>query len=87
MSRSLYISAIEPSSGKSLVSLGLAELLARRVERPGFFRPVIRSTDQPDNDTELIRERTVRDLTIGRCMRVTHDEARELYLDDRYEEL
>ncbi len=44
-----------PSSGKSLVALGLVELLSRRVSRLGFFRPVIRSV--PDNDIELIRDR------------------------------
>ena len=37
MSRNLYVTAIEAGSGKSLISLGLAELLVRRVERLGFF--------------------------------------------------
>ncbi len=87
MSRSLYISAIEAGSGKSLVSLGLAELLSRRVERPGFFRPVIRSTDHPDNDTELIRGRYCSHLNYRSMYAVTHDEASELYLADRYQEL
>ena len=44
-----------PASGKSLVTLGLAELLSRRVGKLGFFRPLVH--DEPDNDIELIRHR------------------------------
>jgi len=44
-----------PASGKSLVALGLVELLSRRVSRVGFFRPIVHSL--PDNDLELIRSR------------------------------
>ncbi len=87
MSRNLYISAIEAGSGKSLVSLGLAELLVRRVERLGFFRPVIRTADQRDSDTELIRQRYCSGLDYESMYAVTHDEARELYVTDRYDEL
>ena len=43
------------ASGKSLVTLGLVEMLARRVKSIGFFRPVVAGA--PDNDIELIRAR------------------------------
>jgi phosphate acetyltransferase len=43
------------ASGKSIVALGLVELLSRRVSRVGFFRPIIQAA--PDNDLELIRSR------------------------------
>ena len=36
MARNLYITAMEPQSGKSLVALGVMELLSARVERLGF---------------------------------------------------
>ena len=39
--RNLYITAMEPESGKSIVALGLMELLSGRVERLGFFRPIV----------------------------------------------
>lgn len=87
MSNNLYVSAIEAGSGKSLVSLGVAELLVRRVGRLGFFRPVIRSGDKPDNDTRLIRQRYCSSLDYESMYAVTHEEARELYVSDRYEEL
>jgi len=53
--RSVYLTAIEPGSGKSVVALGLMEMLSRRLGRVGYFRPVITSADVPDDDVELIR--------------------------------
>src|SRR6266536_1970492 len=55
MPRNLYVTAMEPHSGKSVVALGLMELLAGRVERLGFFRPVVGS--EPDPRSELMRSR------------------------------
>ena len=53
-----------PASGKSIVALGLVELLSRRVSRVGFYRPVVQAL--PDNDLELIRSRyEVPDERIG----------------------
>ncbi len=57
MVRSIYVTAVEPGVGKSAVVLGLMELLARRVGRVGFFRPVVGSGDGPDDDIELVRGR------------------------------
>ena len=44
-----------PASGKSIVALGLVELLSRRVSRVGFYRPIVQRL--PDNDLELIGSR------------------------------
>jgi phosphate acetyltransferase len=55
--RNLYVTAMEPSSGKSVVALGLMELLSRRVRRLGFFRPIVRTTDARDPQIELVRSR------------------------------
>src|SRR5438132_12742889 len=48
---------MEPQSGKSVVALGLMELLSARVERLGFFRPIVPSADEPDAQIELLRRR------------------------------
>jgi phosphate acetyltransferase len=56
MARNLYITAMEPQSGKSVVALGVMELLKPRVERLGFFRPIVPSAE-PDPQIELIRQR------------------------------
>jgi phosphate acetyltransferase len=55
VSRSVYLTAMGPASGKSAVALGVVEMLSRRISRIGFFRPVVKAL--PDNDLELIRQR------------------------------
>jgi phosphate acetyltransferase len=57
VARRIYITAMAPRSGKSLVALGMMEMLAARTERVGFFRPVIRSDDGPDTQIELMKRR------------------------------
>ncbi|ERT04117.1 AAA domain protein, partial [Lyngbya aestuarii BL J] len=57
MVSNLYIAAVDSDSGKSLVLLGIMELLSKRIGRLGVFRPIIHRRDQPDPDIELIRSR------------------------------
>jgi phosphate acetyltransferase len=60
MSNSLFITATEARSGKSAISLGVMEMLLRRIERVGFFRPIISvdpGSDGEDNDINLISSR------------------------------
>ncbi len=57
MAKSIYITAMGPYSGKSVVSLGFVEMLSARLQRIGFFRPVIRSASEPDPQIELMRHR------------------------------
>jgi phosphate acetyltransferase len=55
VAHNVYITAIEPGSGKSIVALGLMETLAGRAQRAGFFRPIVTGPDDPQ--LELIRRR------------------------------
>jgi phosphate acetyltransferase len=57
LARALYVAATEPRSGKSLVTLGVMELLAARARRVGFFRPVVASDRGLENDMDLIAGR------------------------------
>ena len=57
MAKSLYIAGVEPRSGKSVVALGVMELLSRRVRKVGYFRPVVLSRKMPDNNLQLIQKR------------------------------
>jgi phosphate acetyltransferase len=57
VAQNIYITAMGPSSGKSVVALGFMEMLSARLQRIGFFRPVIRSAEEPDPQIELMRER------------------------------
>ena len=87
MPNNLYIASTEPQSSKSLVALGLMELLSRRTEKLGFFRPIIRAGDGPDNDIELIRRRYALSQSYESMYAVSHEEARRLASDGRLDEL
>jgi len=75
MSRNLYIATSEANSGKSLIVLGTMELLSRRVQRLGFFRPIVRSSKRRDNDTELILGRYNLPQEFDDSYGATYDEA------------
>jgi phosphate acetyltransferase len=57
VTRTLYIAALDPNSGKSVVALGVMELLIGRAGRVGFFRPLIRDLSTPDPLVQLILDR------------------------------
>ncbi|MDD7914534.1 phosphate acetyltransferase [Polaribacter ponticola] len=44
MSKSIYITTIEPNSGKSLVSLGILRMMLNQSSKVGYFRPIINKT-------------------------------------------
>lgn len=48
--KAIYIATTEPHSGKSIVSLGLMQLLLGRVAKVGYFRPII--DDLPDGGVD-----------------------------------
>jgi phosphate acetyltransferase len=56
MTDSLYIATTQPHCGKSLISLGITELLLRRTSRVGVFRPIIsdNSAETRDKNIDLL---------------------------------
>ena len=74
MARSIYITSAEGDTGKSTIALGLVDLLTRTVSKVGVFRPVARSTDQPDYVLELLLAHDGVDLTYEQCIGVTYDD-------------
>ena len=75
--RALYVTSVEANSGKSVVAIGLMEALTRAVSRVGYFRPVIRSADQPDSQIELMRTRYRLDQTYEESYGVTAAQTRD----------
>ncbi len=78
MANSLYITGIEPGSGKSLVALGVMELLSRRVRQIGYFRPVIASKEIPDNNIQLIANRYNLEPAYEEMYAYAHEDARAM---------
>ncbi|PXF58157.1 MAG: phosphate acetyltransferase [Deltaproteobacteria bacterium] len=54
MSNNLYVVATEARSGKSAIILGVMEMLLRKIDRVGFFRPIISDTKDQDHDINLV---------------------------------
>src|SRR3954452_10350104 len=54
MTPGVYVAGCEPATGKSAVALGVQQLLTRRVERLGVFRPVV-ADPQHDPLIDLLR--------------------------------
>lgn len=87
MSRNLYIAATEPMSGKSLVALGVMELLSRRRARLGFFRPVVAQAEPPDNDIALIAGRYGLVHGVTAVYAFTHEDAQRELAAGRHDEV
>ncbi|CAN5718583.1 phosphate acetyltransferase [soil metagenome] len=50
MSKAIYITSSEPYSGKSVVSLGLMNLLVGKIKNIAYFKPVVRESGKPNKD-------------------------------------
>jgi phosphate acetyltransferase len=87
MAGKLYIAATDTTSGKSVVTLGVMELLSRRIHRLGFFRPMISETagSGPDNDIDLIRHRYKLRVPYESLFALTESEAGRLVAEGQSE--
>lgn len=87
MFRSIYIAGAEPGSGKSIVVLGMMEMLAAMTKRVGFFRPIIPENGGNDDLTHLISSRYGIELPSSMLYGCTDETARNLLAEGRYAEL
>ena len=53
MTKSLYITATGPQSGKSAVALGVMQLLGSHKSKVAIFRPIIADPDLDGKDPDL----------------------------------
>ena len=51
----IFVSAINPHAGSSVVVLGLLDMLSQRLENPGFFKPVGDGNGEGDKDVLLMK--------------------------------
>ncbi len=57
VSDSLYVTSTEPDAGKTVVALGVLDLLATSVANPMVFRPIVTDAEADDPLVALVRER------------------------------
>jgi phosphate acetyltransferase len=81
MSRNVYIAAMQSSSGKSAIALGVMEMMVKKIGRVGFFRPIIaadRNAPERDNDIALMTSHFRLDLPYEQAFAYTSREAADL---------
>ncbi|MCM6763733.1 phosphate acetyltransferase [Rathayibacter sp. ZW T2_19] len=74
MVQSIYISSAEGHSGKSTVALGVLDMLNSQVQRVGVFRPIARSTSEPDYVLEMLLGHSDSGLAYDDCIGVTYED-------------
>ncbi|HEX4186677.1 MAG TPA: phosphate acetyltransferase [Solirubrobacteraceae bacterium] len=87
MAHNLYITAMEPGSGKRVVALGMMETLAGRARRAGYFRPIVAAEDGPDAQIELMRRRYGLESSYEEMHALSVEEAQALMAGGRHAEL
>lgn len=76
MTRSIYISSAEGHTGKSLVALGVLDLLARSEPHVAVFRPITRSRDEEDTVLQALYANQTAEVPYDDCIGVTYDDVR-----------
>jgi len=80
VAETLYITAVEPRSGKSAIILGLMQLLSRDIQRVAFFRPIITASEAnaKDHDINLVMSQFNLDMRYSEAYSLTMQKAREM---------
>ncbi|KQC28621.1 phosphate acetyltransferase [Flagellimonas eckloniae] len=89
MNKALYVATLESHSGKSLVVLGLMQLLLGKMARVGYFRPIIDDikTDGLDNHISTVISHFNLDLEHEQAYALTQTQVIELFNDGRHGEI
>jgi phosphate acetyltransferase len=85
--KSIYIFGSEPQAGKSVVLLGIMELLSRHVQKLGFFRPLVREGETKDDAIRLISNRYHLPYPSRIKYGMTYERARALVAEEKYDEV
>ncbi|UGY93699.1 phosphate acetyltransferase [Streptomyces gobiensis] len=85
MTRSVYVTGIGRGDGRQVVELGVMELLTRRIDRVGVFRPL--AHDAPDPLLDLLRSRYRLVQPPGSMVGLRYDEAAVLQAEKGTDEL
>ncbi|MEZ5536332.1 MAG: phosphate acetyltransferase [Thiolinea sp.] len=87
MFHSIYIAGAEPGSGKSIIVLGMMEMLRAITPKTNFFRPVIGENNGHDPLIHLISKRYNLAPDSSQLYGCTQEEARHMVTEGRHDEL
>jgi len=89
MPNNLYVTATEERSGKSVIVLGIMQMLMNQLHRVAFFRPIISDPieDKPDHDISLVLEYFKLEQDYESCYGCTLKTAYEMINSGREDDL
>ncbi len=89
MADTLFVTGVEPRSGKSAIILGLMQLLLRDIQKVAFFRPIINApaTGAKDHDINLVMSQFHLDMRHSEAYSMTMQQAREMINQGQHEAL
>ena len=89
MTKSIYIASAEPYSGKSVVALGLVNMLLGRAQKIGYFKPIVPfdPKEEPDSHIEAILTHFQLPQTYGDAWVFTRQQAMQQVKDQRQGEM
>lgn len=89
MSKSIYITTIEPNSGKSLISLGMLRMMLNQSSKVGYFRPIINKgeNNEFDNHTNTAINYFNLDIDYKDCYVYEQSEVVELISEGKTDEV
>jgi phosphate acetyltransferase len=89
MSKSIYITTIEPNSGKSLISLGILRMMLNQSSKVGYFRPIINKgeNNEFDNHTNTAINYFNLDIDYKDCFVYEQSEVVELISEGKTDEV
>ena len=89
MPNNLYVTATEERSGKSVIVLGIMQMLLNQLHRVAFFRPIINDhvEEKPDHDISLIIDHFNLEQEYETCYGCTLKKAYELINSGREDDL
>ncbi|MFV0566106.1 MAG: phosphate acetyltransferase [Flavobacteriaceae bacterium] len=85
MSKGIYVATIEPNSGKSVVVLGLMDMLLGKTAKVGYFRPIIDDlpSGETDNHINTVLSYFELDINYKKTFAFTRKEVLDLYNQGR----
>lgn len=85
MTKALYVATLESHSGKSLVVLGLMQLLLGKMAKVGYFRPVIDDVGegQIDNHINTVITHFKLDIPVEDAFALTQSQVVDMFNDGR----
>jgi len=89
MAKNLFITTTDGEGGKTVVALGVMELLMRTISKVAYFRPIVQITDEKslEDHFSLINRHFKLNLTNEQMYACTFEEAQDLVARGKYTEL